>query len=77
MSLPYCAFPEQKIKRKKFRLAKTKTDSSHFQVDSLNKDTNICTGYYMRGEVVLVLSLEGRYHIVSRVSAAKKEKRVS
>ena len=77
MSLPYCAFPEQKIKRKKFRLAKTKTDSSHFQVDSLNKDTNICAGYYMRGEVVLVLSLEGRYHIVSRVSAAKKEKRVS
>ena len=26
----------------------------------------------MRGEVISVLSLEGRYHILSRVSAAKR-----
>ena len=27
-------------------------------------------GYHMRGEVISVLSLERRYHILSRVSAA-------
>ena len=29
-------------------------------------------GYHMRGEVVSVLSLERRYHILSRVSAANE-----
>ena len=29
-------------------------------------------GYHMRGEVISVLSLEGRYHILSRVSAANE-----
>ena len=32
----------------------------------------ICIGYHMRGEVISVLSLEGRYHILSRVSAANE-----
>ena len=30
----------------------------------------ICIGYHMRDEVISVLSLEGRYHILSRVSSA-------
>ena len=29
-------------------------------------------GYHMRGEVISVLSLERRYHILSRVSAANE-----
>ena len=32
----------------------------------------ICIGYHMRGEVISVLSLERRYHILSRVSAANE-----
>ena len=31
----------------------------------------ICIDYHMRGEVISVLSLERRYHILSRASAAK------
>ena len=33
---------------------------------------HICIGYHMRDEVISVLSLEGRYHILSRVSAANE-----
>ena len=33
---------------------------------------NICIGYHMRGEVISLLSLERRYHILSRVSAANE-----
>ena len=33
---------------------------------------HICIGYHMRGEVISVLSLERRYHILSRVSAANE-----
>ena len=32
----------------------------------------ISIGYHMRGEVISVLSLERRYHILSRVSAANE-----
>ena len=32
----------------------------------------ICFGYHMRGEVISVLSLEGRYHILSRVSTCSE-----
>ena len=32
----------------------------------------IYIGYHMRDEVISVLSLEGRYHILSRVSAANE-----
>ena len=32
----------------------------------------ICIGYHTRGEVISVLSLERRYHILSRVSAANE-----
>ena len=34
-----------------------------------NSRREICIGYHMRGEVISVLSLERRYHILSRVSA--------
>ena len=36
------------------------------------RNITICIGYHMRGEVISVLSLEGRYHILSRVSAANE-----
>ena len=36
------------------------------------KYESICIGYHMRGEVISVLSLERRYHSLSRVSAANE-----
>ena len=39
-------------------------------VESLKQFISI--GYHMRGEVISVLSLERRYHILSRVSAANE-----
>ena len=38
----------------------------------MNNYSYICIGYHMRGEVISVLSLERRYHILSRVSAANE-----
>ena len=39
----------------------------------LGFNIHICIGYHTRGEVISVLSLERRYHVLSRVSAASLE----
>ena len=44
----------------------------HFTVNKYIIYVGVCIGYHMRGEVISVLSLEGRYRILSRVSAANE-----